>query len=330
MDMEKPLYYYIKDYKKTKVIRIKNLRTGLTILAFGFVIGFLLTNYSFNANHLGTGSTRALENSSNLKQNLISGQKIHEDLIINTPSPTLAAIATPISTPAIVEETPSLSSPKKIRPYYKIAFLGDSMVDTFGKGYPTLAGKLVVLFPQSKFDILNYGVGAADMVSGLSRLTNNYVYLNENIPSLLSQNPDIIFVESFAYNHWSKSEEDLNKQWVTLGKIVDTIKSHSGAKIVFYSTIAPNSKVYAKGVKDIGWNDLERKEQSETVKIYLNNHLNFAKSAGIPFIDAYHASIDAFGEGKLLYINSGDLLHPSNEGHALVASMIAGWMFENL
>ena len=51
--------------------------------------------------------------------------------------------------------------------------------------------------------------------------------------------PDVVVVESFAYNHWSGSQQDVDKQWVTLGKISDAIRG-SGAREVFLATIAPN------------------------------------------------------------------------------------------
>lgn len=337
------LYYYVKNYHKQKKIRITNFRSGMSILAIGFILGAILTKYSYNTNLLITSSTKAeKENSlrvlgSTTESNTLPVlSSIPEEIAIVsstlTPTPTEGITPTPtISlTPTPTESPQENSSRRNVRNNYKIAFLGDSMVDTFGKGYPILSEKLKSRFPKTQFEILNYGVGARDLEYGLFRLTNNYIYMNEEIPALLSQRPDIIFVESFAYNHWSKSQEDLNKQWTILGKIVDTIRQQSNARIVFYTTIGPNSRVYAKGVSDIHWTDSDRRDQTDCVKIYLNNHLNFAKSAHLPFIDAFHPSLNAENEGKLVYINSGDLLHPSNEGHAFVASMIADWLTQNL
>lgn len=213
---------------------------------------------------------------------------------------------------------------------YVIALLGDSMTDTEGEGFPYLQERLRIKIPQVNYDILNYGASATDLVYGLFRLTNGYTYINKEIPSLLSRNPDLIVIESFAYNHWSPSEDDMNKQWATLIKIVDTIKSAGNAKIVFLSTIAPNNAYYGKNIPDIHWTEKQRTEQSETAKKYLINHLNFAKSAKIDYIDAYSVSLDSRNQGMLKYINTSDYLHPSVDGHLLIADLLSDWIVDNL
>lgn len=316
-------YLYLKDYKyleKKQTSRKKEV----TLIAFGLLLGIFISQASRSRLNPVLISPLPAE-TSELNSNVFltpTTKPIAED---NTPTVTIGFTPTPTLVPEI-----SPLPIKNLKNEYTIALLGDSMTDTAGIGYPILQTKLNIYYPNIKFNILNYGVGARDLESGLQRLTNNYEYLGRKIPSLLSQNPDIIFIESFAYNHWSKSQSDLDKQWLTLSKIVDTIKAYSSAKIVFLSTIAPDSKYYAKGVKDIIWTEEERNEQAETVKIYLENHLKFAKGENIPFIDAYHLSLDQSHEGKLEYINSTDLLHPSNSGHELVANLIASWIFNNL
>ena len=109
-----------------------------------------------------------------------------------------------------------------------------------------------------------------------------------------------------------------------IGDIITRTKLQSPeTKIVLAATIGPNSTIYAKGVDGIEWNQAERLVRTETVRKYLENIINFADSQGYPVADAYHASIDSYGEGKPVYINAQDKLHPSGPGGELFCQKIA-------
>ena len=54
-----------------------------------------------------------------------------------------------------------------------IALLGDSMIDTLGPDLPHLKKELAKRFQKTQFTLLNYGAGATNIESGLSRLTNS-------------------------------------------------------------------------------------------------------------------------------------------------------------
>ncbi|MFZ5845079.1 MAG: hypothetical protein ACOY0S_01275, partial [Patescibacteria group bacterium] len=106
---------------------------------------------------------------------------------------------------AATETTPTPTpTPRKTRQKkYTIALLGDSMVDTLGPDFPALQRELAKIFPKVKFEILNYGVGGTNIDLGLTRLTNDYLYQGRPTPPLVSQNPDIVVVESFGYNPYT-------------------------------------------------------------------------------------------------------------------------------
>jgi hypothetical protein len=196
---------------------------------------------------------------------------------------------------------------------YIIAFLGDSMTDTLGPGMPQINNLLKQNFPDLKFTVINYGQGSTDLESGMSRLTNTSTYLGKSYAPLLSFKPDIIIVESFAYNHWSSQMSDLNRQWLTYAKIKDTVKEKSPeTKIIFAATIAPNARIFGDG--KLNWPQNLKWESANTTKAYLQNMINFAKSENFPLADAYTPSLDADGNGLVKYINAGDHLHPSDEG----------------
>ena len=205
--------------------------------------------------------------------------------------------------------------------HYTVAVLGDSMVDTLGPDLPHMVKALKERFPLVTFTLLNYGAGATNIESGLSRLTNDYDYLGVHKPAVLSQNPDIIVIESFAYNHWEGTQSDLDRQWIAIAGVIETIKIRNpSTKIVLAATIAPFCATYTDGSANL---PLERKfSECQTVMKYLQNLVNFATSQNYPLADAYHASLNGT-EGNPKYINQSDHIHPSDSGKQLFAEKVS-------
>ncbi|MFH1705856.1 MAG: SGNH/GDSL hydrolase family protein [Patescibacteria group bacterium] len=209
-------------------------------------------------------------------------------------------------------------------PELTVAVLGDSMVDVLRQSLPQLRTALENHFPKTKLNLYNFGVGATDMEYALFRLTNGYRYMSGSYSSVLSVNPDVLVLESFAYNNFGDSQEGLDKQWLLIAGIIDQVKKVSSkTEIVLASTIAPNSSVYGDGIDGIGWPPDQKRARAETVKKYLQNMVNFAASEGYPLADAYHSSMDENGQGKLEYISTADHLHLSGPGGVLFCQKVA-------
>jgi len=203
-----------------------------------------------------------------------------------------------------------------------IALLGDSMIDTLGPDVTTLHQALSRQYPNRSFNLLNYGVGSRDIDYGLYRLTNSYEYLGKHIDSLVSTDPDIVVVESFAYNNFGNTQQGIDRHWLALGAITTTIKQKlPKAKIIIAATIAPNSIVYGNGIKDLHLTSLEKIEKANTTKLYLQNAINYATSQGFPLANAYQASLSG-NDGERQYISSTDNLHPSAIGAALFSDTL--------
>jgi len=210
-----------------------------------------------------------------------------------------------------------------------IAVLGDSMIDTLTPSLPQLQTALQEYYPTTKFNLLNYGGGGSNIEDGLNRLLNDHEYLGKKIPSLISQKPDIIVVESFAYNNFGNSESGINRHWLDLGAIVHNIKTLlPDTKIVLAATIAPNSIVFGNGIKDSHFTALDKLEKSKTIRLYLQNLVNFATSENYPLADAYQPSLFN-DEGYLPFINSGDHLHPSGPGGEFFCDTVAKAIFDH-
>lgn len=225
--------------------------------------------------------------------------------------------------------TTPTSIPHVMKPTITIAVIGDSMIDTLGINLPQMANSLKQYYPDRQFRLLNYGVGSSDIEYGIYRLTHDYDYSGTHFPSLISQNPDIVVVESFAYNNYGNSETNINRYKLDLITLTNTIKEKlPNTKIVLAATVAPNSVTYSNGVKDLHLSSLEKIDQTNTIKLYLQNMVDYADSEGFILADAYHPSL-LNNEGQPDYINSTDHLHPSTLGGQFFSGIVAGTIFRN-
>jgi len=212
-----------------------------------------------------------------------------------TPTPTPIPTETPIPTPTPIPTRQSS---------YTIAFLGDSMIDTMGPGLPNVASQLSNIYGNTHFTLLNYGVGATNIDYGIERITNSYEYLGNHIPALVDTHPDIVVLESFAYNPFPDADGGVNRHWLALGKAVDTLRSSiPGVKIVIAVPIAPHPS------------DAMSPDHVSVIQQYLESTIAFAKSEGLPLADAYHGSVES-------YTNPGDHIHYSDSGRVYFAKKL--------
>lgn len=211
-----------------------------------------------------------------------------------------------------------------------VALLGDSMIDTLGPDFPRLKDSLLRYYPKDfNFNIVNYGKGSDTIEGGLKRLVEDYEYKSATFPSLISLAPDIIVVESFAYNNFGNTQEGFDRHWLNLGAIVSTIKAKlPNTKIVLHTTIAPNAIVFANGIPGMNFSAVEKLEKTQTIKYYLERTITYAQSQGIILADAYTPSLVG-PNGDKLYIDKVDNLHPSTDGKDLIANIIAKTIYDN-
>jgi len=211
-----------------------------------------------------------------------------------------------------------------------IAALGDSMTDTLGPDLPHLKNILTKTYPGTTFIMKNYGVGASNIDYGIQRITNSYNYLGNAIPSLSSQQPDVVIIESFGYNPYPFDDGALDKHWLALSKAVDTVRAAvPEVKIVIGSTIAPNATVFGDGAPGVAFAQNDKWQRVNVIKKYLENAVNFAKSQHLPLANAFHPSLDSAGNGRLSYINPGDHIHYSDAGRAFFSQKIASAIISN-
>ncbi len=205
---------------------------------------------------------------------------------------------------------------------YTIILLGDSMTERLGNS-DELRGYLSQYYPKKTFEVLNYGYGATNILSVKDRLIRNTDHFRDYRP-ITDIDFDLIIIESFGNNPLSQYplEQGLHIQNQTLDETIQILKLRNPrGKIAFLATVAPNKENYAKSTRDLS--DQVRKEWVAERTAYIKNHIKYAKEHDIPLINVYKDSQDFFGDGKMIFIDDKDFIHPSPLGIIFISKKIA-------
>ena len=238
--------------------------------------------------------------------------------------------------PQILGDTTMYAEPipeysgKSVKEDVTLVLLGDSMVDTLGPEFPELTSELTSRYPGTSFTVLNYGVGGTNIDYGIERITTGYEYLGNRYDSLVTGRPDIVVVESFAYNPYPFDTGALERHWLALAHAVDLITAYlPDSKIIIAATIGPNNAVFGDGAANTSFSPIDKQERVGVIKKYLESATRFAQSQNLPLADAYHPSLGSDGNGKIAYINAGDHIHYSPAGRTFFAEVLAETITEN-
>ncbi|MBI2329783.1 SGNH/GDSL hydrolase family protein [Candidatus Daviesbacteria bacterium] len=205
-----------------------------------------------------------------------------------------------------------------------LIFVGDSMTANLGN-FDELKGYLKEYYPNTTFQLLNYGFGATSILTVPDRLEKESNYLGKTYQPINDIPFNKIFIESFGNNPLSDHplEEGLKLQNQALDKIITSIiKKHPKSSIVFIATVAPNRDRYAEGIVNLT-TEVRRKWADERIA-YIRNHIKYAKSHNIPLINIYEKSI-----GNADYISTNDFIHPSPTGIYFISEQLAKFIKGN-
>lgn len=229
-----------------------------------------------------------------------------------------------------VESKPSTQSGKIKYPHdYTFVILGDSMTEVLGNT-DELRGYLNEYFPDKTFEVLNYGYGSTSIISAKQRLTETTHHSGRDFAPILDIDFDYLIIESFGHNPLSEfKDEGLKRQTEILDDLVELIATTSGKeKLLFLGTIGTNKQTYAKTTEP----QLDSKVREQWAKerdSYIKNHIAYAKTRGIPAIDAFTPSLDSSGNAKQYLVRTDDYIHPSPSGVLFISRKIADFLAQN-
>ena len=212
---------------------------------------------------------------------------------------------------------------------YRIIIAGDSIVNSLGLNANVLREDLIKYYPDSEFVTYNYGYPTTNVLSLYQRLTQTTNVGTKDNQAILTQQFELIIIESFGNNPLSQFPlaEGLQKQNEELERSVNAILAQKpNAALAFLTPIALDPINYARGSRDLS-PEVRKQWVAERVA-YIDNHRKFAQEKGIPVIDVYRASLKPDGTVDKSYI-SDDFIHPSKKGIELISQTIADYIFNN-
>jgi hypothetical protein len=210
----------------------------------------------------------------------------------------------------------------------KLACLGDSMTQFWGQDMPELKDALSRHFPNQPFELFNYGMSGTRSEYGIYRVTHDFPnpFGGGNQRCLSSASPDIVVVESFAYNHRLDGEHWIPNYQDVLRRLVQTIRETTPANLLFLVTIPPDTEHFLDHVatyKDVALG--LRQEWGQNSVMFLEAAVRFAMEEKLPLINIFERVKERVGAGTPIrwFIDQNDHIHPSRYAYDLIAEEIA-------
>lgn len=230
-------------------------------------------------------------------------------------APTIAPTLIPTLTPTL---TPTRSIVLK-KASYTVAIFGDSMVDTMGEKLEYLQKILAHKYPQTKFNLYNYGIGGQNVEQGLGRFESSFANRERNFPPIPALVPDVLIIGSFAYNPFST--HDRNKHYALLKELIIKARATS-LHVYLLAEIAPLETGFGKGKNGVNMPEDVALEQAKHIIEQLDDVINLSKAENIPLINVYYESKVNGSYGNPEFVNKDDGIHPSEAGHLFTARLI--------
>ena len=235
-----------------------------------------------------------------------------------------AAISTPTTypTPTLIPTLTRTPTPTPIvlkNASYTIAIFGDSMVDTMGEKLEYLQKNLSDKYPQTKFNLYNYGIGGQNIEQGLARFESSFVNRERQYPPIPVLLPDVLIIGSFAYNPFPT--HDRNKHYALLKDLIIKARNVS-PNIYLLAEIAPLKIGFGKGKNGVNMEESVAFTHASHIVEQLDDVINLSNEENIPLINVYYESRSDGSFGNPYLVNSDDGIHPSEAGHNFTAESI--------
>ena len=244
----------------------------------------------------------------------VLGREIQTDEAIASPVQSVTLKPSPILSEASASVRLSKSA-------YTIAIFGDSMVDTMGENLEYLQKSLKAKYPQTSFNLYNYGIGGQNVAQGQERFGRAFSYQGRTYSPITQIKADVIIVGSFAYNPFAS--HDKQRHLEVLANLVGEAKA-TGAQVYLLAEIAPLEVGFGVGPSGINWPAELADMQAQHIVEQIENVFLLSKSLNVALIDAYDLSKDTDSKFSMkVYVNGSDGIHPSVQGHVLMSNIIA-------
>ncbi|HSW97384.1 MAG TPA: SGNH/GDSL hydrolase family protein [Candidatus Saccharimonadales bacterium] len=255
-------------------------------------------------------------------------QNPQKNLVVIAFTPTVTVTPTPfIFTSYTIPKIPS-------KQVYKIVMVGDSMTAALGPHGGGLSEYMNSLYKKNVQDpqriVIDNYAKSSNILAVNDQLTQKTSISEYTFGPLLSEDFDLILVESYGYNPLSQFglEGGLKQQNLALDALMKTlITTHPHAVIAFVATIAPNRTNYAKATQP-NYSATDRAKLADERIAYIKNHIAYAKSHNIPLIDIFKDSLTKNGDGSMVYINPTDDIHPSFAGVTFIDHEIGNFIHD--
>jgi len=213
----------------------------------------------------------------------------------------------------------------------RIVCLGDSMTDD-----QPILNRLLVLrpnwvemlrtrlrerFPELRIRVYNHGVRSEGISSTSARMLNpserldNYHKKQTVLPAVVTINPDIIILESHGYMSHPMDRDEYVK---TVKETVFLAQEQMEAEVFFLATICPDGANLKKPYPKYANDPEKRTREAKLIRKRIEDFMQLGEELGIEVIDVYSKS----SANPKEYVKSKDMVHPSYEGHLLIAEEV--------
>ncbi len=206
-----------------------------------------------------------------------------------------------------------------------VCVLGDSMVERWGSGCPSLLAALRRQYSQIEFEVFNHGLAGARAGNSLGRVSQEFYDERGHHASVASRDPQIVVVESMSYSHRGDGPEGMAEYRDLLRRIADEVRSTTRAQFLFCLALPPHRERFLE--TDFWHRNTSRATRqrfADDVRLYLDEARRIAQDEMWPLADV-PAEVEksiASGVSPRRLTDQSDSLHPSSSGYELMAMVI--------
>lgn len=208
----------------------------------------------------------------------------------------------------------------------RIAVYGDSMTEYLHQPPRALAEHLARLQPPVDAQLFNYGVGATRAELVLYRLRYEYWHGRQRMQPLPVLLPDILVLESCAFNNSNDQEAGLRNFTHVWDQIIATCRELAPqAHVLLYLTIAPIAAVPDERANRLFFGALPEifALRHHWRSVYQRTFAQWAARQGLPLVDVRQHVLDMHAQTPIQHWVAADGVHPNPTGVDLISARIA-------